>query len=142
MFRASDVHLIVISPCENNICWACCPTRCVFHCFSPACISSDIQVFQTVKDINTFNPVVDLLESIQSLLKSLDIYNKVPRAASITGIVVKTLVELLSILALATSFINQGQPGTFFSLTFYLTQLQHRESGEDAFWMEIRRESV
>jgi len=70
-------------------------------------------VFQTVKDIRTLNPVVDFLELIESLLKHLDIYNKVPPTAAITGIVVKTLVELFSILALATNLINQGRPGAF-----------------------------
>jgi hypothetical protein len=91
-------------------------------CFAPACISSDIQVFQTIEDIRTLNPVVALLELIECLLNHLDIYNKVPPTAAITGIVVKTLVELLSILARATNLINEGRPGAFSSLTFYLTQ--------------------
>ncbi len=82
-------------------------------CFAPACISCDIQVFQTVKGIRTLNPVVDLLELIESLLKHLDIYNKIPPTAAITEIVVKILVELLSILALATKLIDQGRLGAF-----------------------------
>jgi hypothetical protein len=76
---------------------------------------SDIQLFQTVKDVNALahDPLVDLLESIESLLKHLNIYTKIPHTAAMTEIVVKTLLELFSILALATKLIKQGQPGEF-----------------------------
>jgi hypothetical protein len=55
----------------------------------------------------------DLLESIESFLKYLEIYTEIRLTAEMTGIVVDTLVELLSILALATKFIEQGKPGEF-----------------------------
>ena len=71
----------------------------------------DIQVFQTVEDYSAEDPVVDLLELIESFLKRLDIYIKIRPTADITGVIVDTLVELLSILALATKFITQRQPG-------------------------------
>ncbi len=107
-------------------------------CFALTCVSRDIQVFQTVKDIRTLNPVIALLESIQSLLKHLDIYNRIPPTPAVTGIVVKTLVELFSILALATNLINQGQPGAFLLADVSSDSIQHRENDEDAFWMEVR----
>ncbi len=96
-------------------------------CFAPACVSSNIQVFQTVKDIKTLNPVADLLELIESLLKHLDIYNKVPPTAAITGIVVKTLVELFSILALETKLINQGRLGAFLLADVLSDSMQQRK---------------
>jgi hypothetical protein len=70
-------------------------------------------VFQTVKDVTSSacDPLVDLLESIESFLKHLDIYTKIPPTPAMTEIVVKTLVELLSILALTTELIKQGQLG-------------------------------
>jgi hypothetical protein len=68
-------------------------------------------VFQTVKDIGAHDPLVDLLESIESFLKHLDIYTKIPRTAVMTESVVKTLGELLFVLALATKLVKQGQPG-------------------------------
>jgi hypothetical protein len=110
--------------------------------FAPACVSCDIQVFQTVHDIRTLNPVVDLLESIRSLLKHLDVYNKVPLTAAITGIVVKTLVELFSIFALATNLINQGRPGTFLLAEVLSDSMKLRKNGEDAFWVEARRDGA
>jgi hypothetical protein len=79
----------------------------------PKCASFDIQVFQTVKDVGTLILLVDLLEPIELLLKHLNIYTKIPSTVVVTDIVVKTLVELLSILALATCLIKQGRPGAF-----------------------------
>ena len=73
----------------------------------------DVYVFQTVKDLSVQDPVVDLLESIESFLKYLDIYTEIRSTADMTGIVVDTLVELLFILAIATKFIKQGQQGEF-----------------------------
>jgi ABC-type enterochelin transport system permease subunit len=84
--------------------------------FVHLCVPFDIRVFQTVKDVRTLNPLVDFLESIELLLKHLDIYTKIPPTTVVTGIVLKTLVELLSILALATSLIKQGRPGAFLGL--------------------------
>jgi hypothetical protein len=68
-------------------------------------------VFQTVKDVSAHNPLVDLLESIGSIMIHLDIFTKIPPAQATTEIVVKTLVELLSVLALATKLTKQDQPG-------------------------------
>jgi beta-phosphoglucomutase-like phosphatase (HAD superfamily) len=53
---------------------------------------------------------VDVLESTEHLLKRLDIYTKVPPRPAMTEIVVKTMVELLSILALVTKHIGLGRP--------------------------------
>ena len=82
----------------------------------------DIQVFQAVEDVDAHDPLVDLLGLIESFLKYLGIYTKIPRTAVMTEIVVKTLGELLFVLALATKLIKQGQPGELSSLTFYLAQ--------------------
>ena len=73
----------------------------------------DLNVFQTVKDVSVQDSAVDLLESIESFLKYLDIYTEIRPTADMTGIVVDTLVELLFILAIATKFIKQGQQGEF-----------------------------
>jgi hypothetical protein len=72
---------------------------------------SDVQVLQTVRDVSALDPLVDLLESIESFLKPLDICTKVPHTAVISEATVKTLVELLSVLGLATKLVKQTQPG-------------------------------
>ena len=68
-------------------------------------------MFQAVKDVGAHDQLVGLLESTESFMKHLDIYTKIPRTAVMKEIVVKTLGELLLILALATKLIHQGQPG-------------------------------
>lgn len=70
---------------------------------------SDLQILQTVKDVSALDPLVDLLESIQSILKHLDICTKFLHTAVMTETVVKTLARLLSTLGLATEHFKQGE---------------------------------
>ena len=68
-------------------------------------------MLQTVEDVSALDPLADLLEWIESFLKRLDICTKVPHTAAMMETVVKTLLELLSILGLATRLVKQRQPG-------------------------------
>lgn len=71
---------------------------------------TDIPAYQTVKGvIDSYDTLVDLLESIEHFLSRLDIYNKTPQTIAMTEMVVKILAELLSTLALATKQIKQGK---------------------------------
>ena len=70
-------------------------------------------MFQTVKDVIEHGRLVELLESIESLLKHLGIYTEISPTMAMTETVVKTLVGLISILGWATKLIKQGQPGEF-----------------------------
>jgi hypothetical protein len=70
----------------------------------------NIPVHQTVEGvIDSYDGLVDLLESIEHFLNRLDIYTKVPPSVGMTEMIVKILVEFLSILALATKQIRQGK---------------------------------
>ena len=60
--------------------------------------------------MDSYDSLVDLLESIEHFLKRLDIYDKIPHTVGMTQIVVKILVELLSTLALVTKQIKEGKP--------------------------------
>ncbi|KAF8462656.1 hypothetical protein DFH94DRAFT_787735, partial [Russula ochroleuca] len=60
--------------------------------------------------IDSYDVLVDLLESIDHFLNRLDIYTKVPPTNAMNEILVKILVELLSTLALATKQIKEGKP--------------------------------
>ena len=61
------------------------------------------------KDVkSTFDPLADLLESIERFLSRLDIYTRIPPTPAMGEIVVKINVELLSTLALATKTLKQG----------------------------------
>jgi hypothetical protein len=73
--------------------------------------------------IDSYDALIDLLDSIEHFLNRLDIYTKIPPTVAMTEIVVKILVELLSILALATKQIKQGKPSEsiFSEVLGYLT---------------------
>ena len=66
-------------------------------------------MLQTVTDESALNPLVDLLGLIESFLKHLDICTKVPQAAAMTETLLKTLMELLSIIGLAMKRSKQRQ---------------------------------
>ena len=70
----------------------------------------DIPTYQAVKGVfDDYNTLADLLESVEHFLSRLDIYTKIPPTPSMTEMIVKILVELLSILALATKQLQQGK---------------------------------
>ena len=58
---------------------------------------------------DSYDSIVDLLESIENFLRRLDIYTKVSPTVAMTDMVIRILVELLSTLALATKQIKQGK---------------------------------
>jgi hypothetical protein len=53
--------------------------------------------------------LVDIFERIESFFKRLESYTDVPPTAAMTDVIVKILIEVLSILAIATKRIKQGR---------------------------------
>jgi hypothetical protein len=65
---------------------------------------------QAIKDVSaSYDAIVDLFESIETFLRRLDIYIKIPSTFAMTEIIVKILIELLSTLGLATKHVKQGR---------------------------------
>ena len=62
---------------------------------------------------DSYDALVELLESIGHFLKRLDIYTKIPSTSALDEMVIKILVELLSTLALATKELKQGRPSEY-----------------------------
>ena len=62
---------------------------------------------------SSLDALIDLLESIEHFLHRLAIYTRISPTPAMDEIVVKIMVELLSILALATKEIKQGSSGSF-----------------------------
>jgi hypothetical protein len=56
-----------------------------------------------------YDAVLDLFECLGNFLKRLEIYTTIPPTPIMTDIIVKIMIELLSVLALATKQINQGR---------------------------------
>jgi hypothetical protein len=61
----------------------------------------------------SYEPLFELLESIEHFLNRLDIYTRIPPTPAMDEIVAKIMVELLSTLALATKELKQGRSSEF-----------------------------
>jgi len=82
-----------------------------------------IRLCQAIKDVrDSYDALVELLESIEHFLYRLDIYTKITPTVAMTEMLVKILVELLSTLALATKQVRQGKPSeSVFSVILHIT---------------------
>src|SRR5579863_6261159 len=68
----------------------------------------DIQTNQAANGvICCFDAFIDLLESIEEFVNRLDVYTRIPLAPAMVEIVMKIIVELLSVLALVTKELKQ-----------------------------------
>ncbi|KAH9056813.1 hypothetical protein EDB87DRAFT_1579093 [Lactarius vividus] len=80
--------------------------------FSPAkLISAGVGVFLSVaKDVNANQETLaDLFEHIENFFKRLESYAEVPPTDAMTDIIVKIMVEVLNVFAIATKEMKQGQ---------------------------------
>ena len=60
----------------------------------------------------SYEAILDLVAYLGDLVKRLEIYTTIPPTPIMTDIIVKIMVELLSVLALATKQIKQGRFST------------------------------
>ncbi|KAN0129963.1 hypothetical protein V8E53_012218 [Lactarius tabidus] len=97
--------------------------------FSPAnVISAGIGIlFQAAKDVGASEEALaDLFDRIENFFKRLESYTEVPPTNAMTDIIVKIMVEVLNIFAIATKEIKQGRTKKF------LKKLVGRKDIEDA----------
>jgi hypothetical protein len=82
----------------------------------------NIQLYQAIKGVkDSYDALVELLKSIEHFLDCLNIHTKITRTVAMTEMLVKILVELLSMLALATKEVKQGKPSeSVFTLVSYI----------------------
>jgi hypothetical protein len=99
-------------------------------------------MLQTIKDVSALDPLADLLESIESFLKHLDICTKAPHTAAMTETIVKTLLELLSVLGLATKLVKQRQLGECLPAGILSDSMQRRDICKEALWRELRSDGA
>ena len=58
---------------------------------------------------SSYDALLELFELLGNFLQRLEIYMKIPTTTTMTNIIVKIMVEVLSVLALATKQIKQGR---------------------------------
>jgi hypothetical protein len=69
--------------------------------------------FQAASEItSSYDALLDLFECLDKFLKRLQIYTAIPLTPAMTNIIVKIMVEILLVLALATKQIKQGRLST------------------------------
>ena len=74
---------------------------------------------QTASGVSSsYNALVDLFECLGNFLKRIRIYSDIPLTPSMTEISVKIMVELLSVIALATKQVKQGRFSKWICLLF------------------------
>jgi hypothetical protein len=67
-------------------------------------------VFQAAKDVITSQEaLVNLFGRIEAFFKRLEIYAEVPQTTAMTSVIIKIMVEVLTILGIATKDIKQGR---------------------------------
>jgi predicted nucleic acid-binding Zn ribbon protein len=108
---------------------------CVF--LIPKRVSSCNFVSQAVKDVNaSYDALLHLFESIGNFVQRLGIYTKIPPSTAMTKVVVNIIVELLSILALATKQTKQGPLSESIPADWPLCSIRCREIRDEAFGRE------
>lgn len=58
---------------------------------------------------SSYDILLDLFECLGNFLKRLDIYTNIPPSPIMTDLIIKIMLELLRVLALATKQIRQGR---------------------------------
>ena len=70
----------------------------------------DLSVFQAASGVtSSYDALLDLFECMGNFLKRLEVYTKIPPTPMMMDLITKIMVELLSVLALATKQIKQGR---------------------------------
>jgi hypothetical protein len=77
--------------------------------------------------------LIDIFVRIEGFFKRLESYTTVPPTAAMTDVIVKIMIEILSILAIATKEIRQGRSSEYTVLQYLLlTYLLFRKNREEA----------
>jgi hypothetical protein len=81
---------------------------CVFLLL-PAYCHPNAYIFQAAKDVQASqDTLLDIFEHVENFFRRLEVYAEVPPTPEMIDIIVKIMVEVLSILAIATKEIKQG----------------------------------
>jgi hypothetical protein len=86
---------------------------CVYSTLFSTGAPCDAWVCQAASNVSSdYDALLDLFECLGNFLKRLDVYINIPPTKMMTDIIVKIMVELLSVLAFATKQIKRGRFST------------------------------
>jgi hypothetical protein len=73
-------------------------------------VPCDVGLCQAASGVtSSYDALLDLFECLGNFFKRLEVYTTIPPTPIMTDIIVKIMVELLSVLALATKQLKQGR---------------------------------
>ena len=76
----------------------------------PLCTWVDVQVIQAVKDVGASQEsLIDLFNRVEFFFSRLEIYMAVSPTAAMTDVLVQIMVEILTMLGIATKEIKRGR---------------------------------
>ena len=90
----------------------------------------------------SYDALIDLLESIEHLLRRLEIYTHIPHATALDDMMVKIIMELLSTLALATKRLKRGRWCESDLVDVLHYSIERSEIQKETLWREGRRGST
>jgi len=102
-----------VPPCKYYFFWNWCPS--LRECdFQSLCLANDdVCVCQTAKYVReSYDTLVDIFECIENFTSRLKIYTEIKPTPAMIETMIKIMVEMLAVLALATKQINQGRLST------------------------------
>jgi hypothetical protein len=93
----------------------------------------DIWLCQAAAGVtSSYDALLDLFECLGNFLKRLEIYTTIPPTPIMTDIIIKIMIELLSVLALATKQITQGRFSEYTIIyRFACGSMRYREIREE-----------
>ncbi|KAF8489191.1 hypothetical protein F5888DRAFT_1638733 [Russula emetica] len=100
-------------------------------------------LLSAAKDIDSSEDVfVDIFVRIESFFKRLESYTEVPPTAAMTDVIVKIMIEILSILAIATKEIKQGRSKKFVKKLLGRNDIEDALKRLDTLTMEEARMAI
>ena len=108
----SDHIGFLTSNSDIRRCW--CPPPGPYLIYISSQAKLDIEARQAVKDVSAAQEsLIDIFERIENFFKRLETYTEVEPSEAMTDIIVKIMVEVLNIFAIATKEIKRGRTSGF-----------------------------
>ena len=95
---------------EGDLCRCRCPPFSVYPILSLPSSDCNARIPQAARNVRSSQEtLIDIFERIENFFRRLEVYTEVPPTAEMMDMMVKIMVEILSILGIATKEIKQGR---------------------------------
>ena len=106
---------------NSDLRWCRCPSPGRYLISVSLRLEIHIDVHQAAKDVSAAqDALVDIFERIENFFKRLETYTEIPPTAAMTDVIVKIMVEVLNVFAIATKEIRQGRTSELPDVPIYM----------------------